>query len=107
MSSAQENTEYIAQVIPEEIPFSIDAERWETLPENKKVWWINIQKTILQVPPKIKISRYYDSIGDVLSFHFKTKNKIYENLKKSLDTYGNTCERYCTFDKEHRLVIKL
>jgi hypothetical protein len=104
MSSAQE---YTAQVIPEEIPFSIHEERWETLPENKKVWWIHIQKVILQVPTRIKVVIYYDDITDVLSFHFKTKNKIYENLKKSLDTYGNAHERYCTFDKEHRLVIRL
>ena len=51
MSSEQ----YLTATIVEDelIPFNIDQDQWAILDNNKKAWWIKINRLIKKVNPKI------------------------------------------------------
>jgi len=102
MSSAQV---IVGELIPLEIPFDIDEIRWETLPDNNKHYLIKISKAIIKVSSKLKVSSEYSSLTDCIYFNFSSKNKVYHNLKKSLETYNSTREK--KYNNEYILLVKL
>ena len=105
MSSA----EYITATIDisQVIPFDIEPEDWENLSGDKRHWWLKIYKAWGNINPRYKVSYEYSSLTNQICFIFRSKNKVYKNLLKSLMTYGNAREKYYSELKSYYLKIMI
>ena len=91
MSSAQE---LIAEPIPQEIPFNINAVMWSRLSSARKNYFMNLHQKILIQQKRYNIDHnYLQYIGSLqFKFSYKHNNKIYKHLKESLMTYAHVSE---------------